>query len=406
MGVNFQANSIKTGLFLGYKSLKRESKKTTILTIILMSIVVINLAFLPSIISGVGQTFIDSSVDYSYGNLFIAPREGEDVIKNTTSVLKKIENLPGVEGVSSRYNIGATIKYKDKSLGVNVNSIDPEREKSVSKFHKKLISGSFLTENDFDKTVIGYSIAGNKEGGDLADSLGGVEVGEKVEIIYSNGVARNYTLKGIFEGDMAAVDWFVFVSKKEMESVINQEDTSTGILVKISEQGKEEEYRTQLLMSGIKGEVKTWNEKIEGVVEDILNSLGFLNFITFAISLFIALVALFIVTYINIANKKRQIGILKAIGITQEAIVSSYVFKSLFYTFIGIFVGGIFSVIIITYLNVNPLPFPTGDLRPVIKVSQILLALLFLSITAVFSGFFPSWRITNKSILEQIWGTK
>jgi len=399
-------NFIKVALFLAISSLKRGNKKTTILTIFLMSIVVINLIFLPSIISGVGESFIKNSIDYSYGHIYIEPLEGNQYIQNVGGLLKKIESVPGVISATSRYNSGATLKYEKKSIGANINSINPSREMTVTKFHENLISGEFIGKGDTSGIILGKEIAGIKGEGELAESLGGVEVGEKLEARFTNGFSKNYTVKGIYSAGTGGTDWFVFISEKEMEEVINISDQASSILVKIDERGREEYYKQIFLNMGIKEQIKSWNEKAETAIKDIIGSLGFLNIITFIISLTIAIIVLFIVTYIHTINKKRQIGILKAIGITQKTIILSYVFEALFYTAIGIAIGAIVLVFAISYLTANPLPFPTGELRPIIELGTIIQGLIILIAAGIFSGFFPSWRITKKDILEQIWGTQ
>ena len=58
-----------------------------------------------------------------------------------------------------------------------------------------------------------------------------------------------------------------------------------------------------------------------------------------AIGLLIAFVIIFVVIYVNIVNKKRQIGVQKAIGIEQNVIIASFVLQAMLYAGAGVIFG-------------------------------------------------------------------
>lgn len=90
---------------------------------------------------------------------------------------------------------------------------------------------------------------------------------------------------------------------------------------------------------GISDDIKTWKEKTAEMMESIISSFDLINLISTIVSLVIGVIVIFIVIYINIVHKRRQIGILKAIGINQKAIINSYVIQALFYCLCGIVIG-------------------------------------------------------------------
>ena len=51
------------------------------------------------------------------------------------------------------------------------------------------------------------------------------------------------------------------------------------------------------------------------------------------------LTPILIIVYINVLNRKKEIGILKAVGITPKSIILSYAILSMFYVSLGILVG-------------------------------------------------------------------
>jgi len=396
-------NDLKVSFFLSFTSIKRGSRKTTVLTIILMSIVVVNIAVIPSFISGVGKTFSQSSIDYTIGNLFISPNGDKIYIDDASSKLKKIEGVSGIVAASARYNTGATLVYKNANLGVNVLGINPDDEERVTNFHKKIIEGEFISENDENEIVLGYSISGEEGKGELADTLGGVKVGEKIRAVYTNGMEREYRVKGIYRATSFA-DYFAFISKKEAEYVLNVSNKASSIIIKTSEQGQEESYKRDIIGAGIGEKVKTWKEKMENVTKEVTQSLTILSIITVFVSLIIAAVVLFIVIYIHTVNKRKQMGILRAMGIKRGIIICSFVFESMFYTFAGIILGSFAITLFFVYLTNHPIDFITGDLIPVFEINILVQGFLSLILVSVIAGFIPSWRITSQNIVEEIFG--
>jgi len=106
------------------------------------------------------------------------------------------------------------------------------------------------------------------------------------------------------------------------------------------------------------------------------------------VSLVIAIVVIFIVIMIKTINNRRQIGILKAIGIHRTIITFSYVFQvtsSLSWHTIGLLI--LFAMNL--YFSVYPIVFPDGDIRPAFTITDLAAnaVLLFIASTiAVFAG--------------------
>ena len=396
--------NLKVSFFLAWKSITRGNKGTLILTVMIMSLIFVNLIFLPSIISGIGESINQLSIDYLCANLIIEPKEDNFYINNVDSIQKKLNRLDGVVGTSSRYVTGATFTHKSKFVSGAIYSVNPTDEIVVTKFHTKLIDGEYLSKADTDEIIMGVELTG-EEGvvGEQAD-LGGVTVGDKIEVTFSNGVIREYRLKGIYKTGPMGTDKFTFITKKEMESVLGLDNKASEILVKISQRGDEEEFRKKFMEIGISEDIKTWEDRMAGVVESMLSSFNLINLISAVISLVMAVVVMFIVIYINIVHKRKQIGILKAIGINQRAIIHSYVIQALVYCFSGIIVGSFLLLFLTSYMTANPLEFPMGAVTPLIESQLVIQSIISLIIVSLIAGFIPSWKTAREDILKAIWG--
>ena len=131
--------NFKISFFLAYKSLRRGNIGTTILTVAIMSMIFVNLVFLPSIVSGIGEGMNVMLIDYTYANIFIEPKKDNFYINNVDSIQKKVNSLPGVSGVSAHYISGATFTYKDNFVSGALYSVNPIDVVTVTKTHTGII---------------------------------------------------------------------------------------------------------------------------------------------------------------------------------------------------------------------------------------------------------------------------
>ena len=86
----------QVAFFLASRLITRGNKGTLLLTIMIIAMVFVNLIFLPSIIAGIVVLFNQQSIDYSYGNLVIEPRENQLAITNVERT--PAEDQPGSRG--------------------------------------------------------------------------------------------------------------------------------------------------------------------------------------------------------------------------------------------------------------------------------------------------------------------
>lgn len=393
----------RVSVFLSVRALARVNIRTTLLTITIMSLIVINLIFLPSIITGIGEVFSRASIEYAVGDVTIKPIGDRTYIEHADGILKKIKSTTGVQGASARYEMSATVSKDNTFAAAVFLGINPEDEREVTVFADNMVQGEFVSSSDTNEVVIGLNnIAGSEEDDELTGTLRGAQVGDRVNVTYRNGVVREYRVKGIYTGGSFISDQFALISKQEAESVLGVRDKASTIIVRSDKRFTNDALKQELYTSGVKEEIKTSEETLDGIIGDVVDSFSILTIVSTIVSLIIAIVVLFMVIYINTLNRKRQIGVLKALGVSEEVIIGSYVMQSLFYTLSAMFIGGIILYGIISYLIQNPVPFPPGPLIPIVEVSVVLQSVVSLLITAVIAGFLPSWSVTRRNIIESI----
>jgi putative ABC transport system permease protein len=116
-------------------------------------------------------------------------------------------------------------------------------------------------------------------------------------------------------------------------------------------------------------------------------------------------VTIFIVIFIATTARKKQIGIMKAVGMKDEIVILSYVMLAFFYALLGICLGIILLELVFKpYFAANPLIFPIGKVPLTTNPAELILSIVSMLIVSLIAGFIPSWRIARQNIIKAIWG--
>lgn len=395
-----------------YKAISRGNKGTLALTILVITLAFINITFISSILSGAINTAHQQAIDNYVSNIVIEPGTDDDYIEKVSSLKRSINMLPGVTSCASRYSLGSTITYdadkdgKDiREISWTIKSINPEEETQVTNIHNFMVDGQYLDKLDRDQVILGREVSGGYGAGLEIQSLKGARVGDEITIHFSNGVTRDYTIKGIFVTKLPLSDMAVFITEKEMESVLGLHNRASEILVRLDQPGQEELYIQRLRQIGIVDEeISPWINYI-GLISGITQSFEIIKGIVAFIGLLVAGVTIFIVIFINTVGRRKQIGILKAIGMDERIIITSYMFQALFYAVVGIGVGlAVIRFVLLPHFISHPLPFPIGMVSLLITKKELLTSIAGLILVSLIGGLIPSWRVARENIIRAIWG--
>ncbi|WOF16919.1 ABC transporter permease [Methanoplanus sp. FWC-SCC4] len=395
-------NDLKVSAFLATRSLKRGSRGSFVLNILIIAMVFTNMILLPSIITGSVMLFNEQTINYQTSDIIISPKSEERYIEDASALLDKINRIPGVLRASARYQLGSTINFESKSVSIPITAFQPSDETEVTLIHTKMRDGNFLSSADTGEIILGsYAIGNEDESKDFLKSLGAPDVGDSVTVSFENGERREYRIKGIFETKSYQTDYTGFITWDEMENVLGTEiESATSILVKTENPEDVDKVKLNLISYGVSEEVKTWEEALSKIVEESVETFNIINDITMLVSLIIAVVVLFIVIMIKAINNRRQIGILKAIGINKQIIINSYVFQVLIICILGIILGLILVRLLTFYFTLYPMKFPDGDVVPHVETSLLIENAISLLIASAIAGYVPAWRITKENILD------
>jgi len=395
-------SNIRLSFFLAVKN-SLHQKALFALIVIIISLSFVSATIVSATILGFVNALNDQIIEYSHGSILIEPKEDEVFIGDALEKLDKIRRVPGVIAATRRYSLGATLFKKNReAAGFGFFGIDPVEEKKVSEVYRHMHKGEYLTPKARGEIIIGSEVAG---GGEqlffVEEDTLSAEVGDKIRVSFANGVEREFRTKGIFNPKDIYSTSFSYITIKDAEEILGVSGKASIIAVRVPK-GTEAYYVRKFKELGINDVFKTWEDKLS-TSAIVISMFGTINILLSTVGLFIVFVTVFVIIYINLAHKRRQIGILKAIGINETVITHAYTIQSMIYGASGIIAGAIMIKILMAYWAVRPLNTPLGFVIPELTASSIILASTMLFVSSIIGGYIPSLKASKEDIIKLIW---
>jgi len=400
--------TLRVSLFLAGRSVIRSNYGVAVTTVLMMLLIYTSLLFLPSLIQGAVNRINDQLVNTLTSDIVITPVTKAASIDDAGAYLAKIRQTPGVAQATAVYRVGTQVSYGDNNSGSwTVDAIDPATYGQVFTTPSNTFEGRALNSSDTSGVLLGIGIAGADQTSlrGYKASLQTVRAGDKVGITLTTGKTSTFTVVGIYDNQFPLSDDDAYITMAEAEKLVpGSSDHATAIYVKTSSGADVNQVAQRLspLRSGMKFET---SEDLGTTVEDQVATFNLISDILKIISLAMAAITIFIITYIDLVNKRRQIGIERAIGIRSAPIVISYVIKACAYALAGI--GGgflLFKYAITPAVSQHPFHFPNGPVTLATTWGETIRDLVILIIVAVFAALAPSLRSVHIKILDAIWG--
>jgi putative ABC transport system permease protein len=399
--------SLKVAAFLAIKSIVRGNIGVIVLTVFMLVLVTMNLLFVPGLINGATVSMNSILVNTYSGDIIIEPAGDNTVINHVDDLISGIESINGVVAASARNDINAYFEFEDERIGRLVIGIDPVRDGEVFDISKSLIEGSYLDSRDRGEILLGIQIAGaDQEDIELySSSLRRVHAGDKVKVTYSNGLEKQYMVKGIFDTGFIQTDIQAFITDLEFDSIMpNMNDKAASIRVKLEDGADPERVIERIASLRNDLDFQTW-QQTAGLVQSMTESFTLINQILNVVNYLVAGITVFIVTYVDVINRRRQIGIQRAIGIKSQSITISYLIRALFYAIVGLIIGIlVFKYVIIPVEARHPFEFPFGPAYLLTQPSYTARMAFILLAVSLAAAFIPVWRVMRIKILDAIWG--
>lgn len=387
---------MKAWFFLAVKDLSKR-KRETMMVIFAITIGVVGPLFTTALNNGMQNAFVGNTVDVYIGHLQIQPNTGEDVIKNTESVLSKVMSIKGIAGATPRMNAGVDISSRTEKIGIVMFGIKPSLEEKASTLAGTVERGEFLDDRDKKELLIGTS---------LSEVLK-IDAGDTVHIKYQDGEPEEYKIKGVVSTGTFELDRYAIITTYDQVKELTGKSDANTIVIRLENPEDSIRMRTILQKETTLINVKTWQELSAGMA-GMIETFGVISLLTSAISVFVAAIAISLIIYTTVKNKIREIGVIKAIGARGSTILNIYLAEGLFIGILGTAFGTIIGLLLINNMAQNPLVMePEYGMKllivPWISINSIIAADLAILLTCIIGSLYPASVAARTNIIKAIW---
>ena len=410
---------LRVAFFIALKDTVRGNRWASALTVMLITITFVNLVIVGGVLVGLIESSSLANRTRHSSDIMLSPLTSKAYIEQTPAILSLILRTKGVVKYSTRYAESATVTagYKtqldpkdtpDYARAI-VAGIDPVRENDLTGIASKVVEGRFLKPNEFGAIVLGSNLLYkyvpiDSPGLQTLDIKG---VGGKVRITVG-GNNKELTVVGIIKSKVGEIDQRMFMNAAELRPLIHRNDLNVDeIAIKVTDDAAIPLVKAALIKGGAAtfARIQTWEEAQPKFIQDIKKTFAMLGNIIGSVGVIASSITIFIIVFVSAIVRRKQIGILKAIGINSNAIELAYAMQAVFYGILGITIGMAISFLIIKpYVDLHPINFPFSDGIIATTWPSTIARIVALFAATLFAGYIPAKLIVRKNTIDAILG--
>ena len=298
------------------------------------------------------------------------------------SLADEINLLPEVERATG---IGLlTVKIEDR--GQYLTTINPATAEGV--FDLGLTSGTYA-DLTADTIFVSEQYAENNDS----------KLGDTIAVTLADAQVKSLTIAGIYEFDEIAGKYTVSRDIIKDSTVINFD---LGVYIK-TKPGVSQESARAVLQAAVdkygQGTLLSKREYIDSQSGQINQLLGLIYGLLF-LSVIIAVVGIIITLLLSVFERQREIGLLRAVGMTKSQVRTTVRWESVITSLLGAVVGIVLGVglgwVIVYALRDQGLSSFS------VPISSTVSILIMAFVIGVLAAVYPAWRATRVNLLTAI----
>ena len=444
-----QKNDISVGSFLTLRYIRGANHWTTSLILFVMVLTFLNLTVIGGLLEGIVVGSFVGLRDKAIGDVFISAKEGEVAVGRTQYILRDLRSDARIASFSPRYSTNAEVIAKEdvymvtnaneqrKSVNTIVLGIDPEAEQRTTNLPDSLLEGQYFSPSGSRREILigsalleryspfGAEVLSDVHPGDYVflrmSGSGGSGLGYDTddERLNQTGATsaqqkatsgttlQKYQVRGVYRTKAGELDLAIMMRDEEVRAnnPIPGNNVSS-IAVRLFDADAADTVRDDLLTSfGRYAKIETVDDAIGPFLGDIRTVFKMLGSVVGAIGLAVAAITIFIIIFVTATSRSKFIGILKAIGITPNAIRISYILYAMAFAVVGSLIGlSLLYFLLIPFFDANPIPFPFSDGILYVTPTGVLIQIAFLFIATFIAGLIPAHRVVRRPAIEAVRG--
>lgn len=403
---------------LAFRNIGR-NRRRSILAIISVSLSLVLVVCMQGWITGTMNSLVKNYTKNETGHIRIATRKFEDnskfypVTENITdpeSITSEITEDPilskEVLSISPRVTFGVLLNNNGKNLSAIAISGDPHKEKHLLMLQQSLLSGSRYIENS-KEAIIGYKLA-ERLGYTIGDTLKIMSSGSDYALRMKKAV-----IAGIYKSGINMLDENVFQIPVEFaQELLGMDNQTQQLIIMLKNWHKSDNVAAQIraIIPDTMVTVTPWTK-----IGDYYRLVQMSESIYKLIYLVVAFLGAFIISNIMmmvVLERRKEIGILKSMGMTKREILSLFLCEGVIMGFIGSLFGTVIGWAIVTLLGHTGIDISSmmqstripidNVIFPHIGITGILSSLVLGTFVSALVSLLPSRQAAAMDVVEAI----
>lgn len=377
-------------------------KARTFLTLMGVIIGIMAVVSMISVGSGMKATLKEQLQSLGSDKIIITPKfsYGTKAGQLNDDDSRAIGKLSGVAFVSPLFSVSTSVEFGGQEKNIVIFGIDPEKAENTfgNTGGYSLLQGRWLGKGDQSKVVIGYGIHD-----DLFSRK--VNVGNTIKIR-----GKTFEVVGIFQktGDRIK-DYTLYTDINQLRELVGAKNAVTMIIVKAQKGVNIEDVKIRIddLIKKRKESSKNYFvatqkeifEKASVVFKIVQVVFGGLA----AISLIVGAIGISNTMIMNVTERVREIGIIKAIGASDSQVMKIFMADAVVVGFTGGVIGVALGYATSRVINLAASIYLGNDvLKTTVSPALAAFALIFAVVIGAIAGLYPAYRASKLNPVDSL----
>lgn len=309
------------------------------------------------------------------------------------------DQIAGLPGVAQATGVGFTsVRLSDPNEPPALTQASAsQRGVFVQTINPASITGLFdlgVTEGDLsslgkDGIFVAASRAAEK----------GWEIGTRLQVTRVDGVVIDAEIRGFVSGDTSFAN---YVASREMFADSPTPIFDAFVYIKVADGSVVSEVQARVAAISSDAGIGTLLSKEEFIDDQAaqINQILALIYGLLGLSIIIAIVGIVITLLLSVFERRREIGLLRAVGMTKSQVRTTVRWESVITSLLGavsgVVLGVVMGIVVVAALD------DEGDIAFRLPINETLSIVFISFLLGVLAAVYPAWRATRVNVVEAI----
>ncbi len=370
----------------------RSNKVQTILIVLGIAVGVSVQVFVGSLVTSLQGSLVDAAVGSS-SQVTITPDENNTVIEDWEPMVPSLEGISQINAISVSADSPSFLRDGSRTLSVLVRGLQFEKADDIYNLEEATYEGSW-------PTIPGEVLIGKE----LSETLA-VGVGDDIQVTTPAGQNLTMVVSGLFDLNVRVINenW-ILTTLSYAQGIFGFGDAITAIETQVDDvfQADVVAQEVRVLFADRPVEVTDW--KAENA--QLLSGLESQSFSSILIQTFVlasVVIAIASILAIKVLQRSRQIGILKAMGITDRDASLIFIYEGTMLGALGATFGALLGLTLIwAFTTFTAQPDGTSVLSITAEPTFVILSAGIAILAAAVASAIPARKSSKLSPIEVI----